>query len=396
MSVSVACGHLPANVGPSIEFTKIPPTNPGGPLTIGSIAGRVNGPHEGLKVVLYAKSGRWYVQPYADQPFTAIKPDSSWSSPTHLGTDYAALLVQPDYVPPMVIDNLPSVGGSVTAVGVTQGTPPLWQRPWFRSLVVMLAILVIVAYYRWRMREMARRLNLRFEERLGERTRIAQELHDTLLQGLLSISMQVHVAVDQLPDDTPARATLERVQQLMGQVIEEGRNTIRGLRSSIQSPHDLVTSFSQIPLELGENGANFRVIVEGASVPLRSAIRDEVYRIGREALMNAFRHSRARNINLHLAYAADRLQILVEDDGCGIDSQVLQSGRDGHWGLSGMRERAEKIGGNLKVMSRAGSGTEVVLQLPSHVAFESAASSLASKWLARFQRRDKERDLMPR
>src|ERR1700740_1200198 len=95
MSVCLACGRLPANMGPSIEFTKIPLTNPGGPLTMGSIAGRVNGPHEGLKVVLYAKSGRWYVQPYADQPFTAIKPDSSWSSPTHLGTDYAALLVQP-------------------------------------------------------------------------------------------------------------------------------------------------------------------------------------------------------------------------------------------------------------------------------------------------------------
>src|SRR5262249_10867027 len=102
VSACAACGHSPADVSPSVEFTGIPPTNPGGPLAMGSIAGRVTGSHEGLKVVLYARSGRWYVQPYLDQPFTDIKPDSSWSSPTHLGTDYAALLVQPDYVPPTV------------------------------------------------------------------------------------------------------------------------------------------------------------------------------------------------------------------------------------------------------------------------------------------------------
>jgi len=124
-------------------------------------------------------------------------------------------------------------------------------------------------------------------------------------------------------------------------------------------------------------------------VPLRPAIRDKVYRIGREALINTFHHSRARNINLHLAYAADRLQILVEDNGGGIDSRVLRSGRDRHWGLSGMRERAERIGGNLKVMSRAGNGTEVELHLPSHVAFESSRSSLASTLLAKIHQTGK-------
>lgn len=388
ISACVACGHSPADVNPSIIFTRIPRVNPGGPLSMGNIAGRVNGPHEGLKVVLYAKSGRWYVQPYADQPFTTIQPDSSWGSPTHLGTDYGAVLVRPGYVAPPVLDNLPSVGGGVIAVAVTEGTPAVWQRWWFRLLAGLLVAAAIVAFYRWRIRRMARQLSVRFEERLAERTRIAQELHDTLLQGLLSISMQIHVAADQLPDESPARATLDQVKGLMAQVIKEGRNTIRGLRSSIQSPNDLVTSFSQIPLELGDKGVNFRLIVEGASVALRPAIRDEVYRIGREALVNALRHSRARNINLHLEYAPDQLRIVLDDDGCGIDSQVLQSGRDGHWGLSGMRERADNIGGKLRIMSRVGGGTDVELRLDSHLAFESAPASLTSKLAAKLQQRE--------
>ena len=271
--------------------------------------------------------------------------------------------------------------------------PALWQTLWFQLTCVLTVGLAVLLVYRLRMRRLTELLNVRFEERLAERTRIAQELHDTLLQGLLSMSMHLHVALDQLPEDSPARATLNRVMQLMGPVIEEGRNTIRGLRSSIQDPNDLITSFSQIPLGLGEGGVNFRLIVEGASVPLRPAIRDEVYRIGREALVNAFRHSRARNISLHLEYAAGHLRILVEDDGCGIDSQVLHSGRNGHWGLTGMHERAEGIGGNLKVMSRARAGTEVELHLPGQVAFESEPTSLASKWIARFH---KQKELTPR
>src|SRR5215475_10978787 len=133
---AAGCASTPAEPTLSINFTSIPAANPGGPLTTGSIAGRVNGPHDGLKLVLYAKSRRWYVQPYADQPFTAIKPDSSWGSPTHLGTDYAALLVQPEYVPPPVMDVIPNAGGPVLAVAVTEGTPPVWRRWWFRLLLI--------------------------------------------------------------------------------------------------------------------------------------------------------------------------------------------------------------------------------------------------------------------
>jgi signal transduction histidine kinase len=393
VSACIGCGHLSANGGPSIQFTSIPPVNPGGPVAMGSIAGRVNGPFQGFRVVLYARSGRWYVQPYADQPFTTIRSDSSWSSATHLGTHYAALLVQPDYVPPVVIDNLPVVGRGIAAVSVIEGTPPLWQRGWFRLLAALIAASAVLAFYRWRMRAMARQLNLRFEERLAERTRIAQELHDTLLQSLLSISMQLHVAADQLPDDSPSRATLNRLNQSMGQVIEEGQNTIQGLRSSIHNPDDLTISLSQIPRELGEGKIDFRLVVEGSPVPLRPAIRDEVYCIGREALMNAFRHSFACKISLRLEYAADCLRIVVEDDGCGIDSQVFESEYEGLSGLSGMQQRAHKLGGKLRVMSRPGVGTEVELRLPRHIAFESVPSRFTSKWVAKFRQQEKQKSL---
>jgi len=118
-------------------------------------------------------------------------------------------------------------------------------------------------------------------------------------------------------------------------------------------------------------------------LPLRSVISSDVYSIGREALVNAFRHSRPKNINLHVEYGPSQLRILVHDDGCGMEAQVAESGRDGHFGLSGMRERAERIGALLKVLSRPGNGTEVDLRVPGEIAFESSPKSSASKWLIR-------------
>jgi signal transduction histidine kinase len=228
------------------------------------------------------------------------------------------------------------------------------------------------------MRQLTSRLHLRFGERLAERTRIAQELHDTLLQGFLSASMQVHVATDSLPADSPAKPTLTRALQLMRQVIEEGRNAVRGLRSSDSLSLDLEVAFSRVQQEVVPHGSTqeiigFRVIVEGQQKPLHPLLRDDVYRIGREALINAFRHARARNIEVELKYSPSQLRILVRDDGCGIDPHILKSGRDGHWGLSGMRERAEQIGARLRVYTSVAMGTEVELSVPGHVAFQGHA-----------------------
>ena len=245
-----------------------------------------------------------------------------------------------------------------------------WQTTTFRLSVLLLFAGAVWAAYRVRMLQVARQMNLRFEERLAERTRIAQELHDTLLQGFVSVSMQLHVVADRLPADSPAKPLLTRVLDLTRRVIEEGRNAVRGLRSSISSSHDLEVAFSAMSEELAaDRKVDYRVIIEGRDRPLKPIIRDELYRIGREAVVNAFRHSEARTIELELEYASKGLRMLVTDDGRGIDGQVLQSGRDGHWGLSGMHERADRIGARLKVWSRAGGGTEIELSVPARVAF---------------------------
>lgn len=233
------------------------------------------------------------------------------------------------------------------------------------------------------MHQLTRRLNFRFEERLAERTRIAQELHDTLLQGFLSASMQVHVVADGLPADAPVKPMLTRTIQLMGQVIEEGRNAVRGLRSSHSASLDLEHSFSRIQQEFVQQEIDFRVIVEGQPRPLHPVLRDEAYRVGREALINAFRHARAKTIEIELKYSSSGLRILVRDDGCGIDPQILHSGRDGHWGLSGMRERADRIGARFHVFSSATADTEIQFSVPSHIAFQGQSDSRLLKWFAR-------------
>jgi signal transduction histidine kinase len=220
-------------------------------------------------------------------------------------------------------------------------------------------------------------------------------LHDTLLQGFLSASMQLQVADDQLPADSPAKPRIDRVLGLMGQVIEEGRNAVGGLRSNSTNSLRLEEAFSRVKQELAiQEQLEFRVVVEGRPRPLHPLIRDEVFYIGREALVNAFHHSRARRIEVEVEYLDNRLRILVSDDGDGIDPRVLQEGREGHWGLSGMRERAERIGARLKVRSRVSAGTEVELSVPASSAFKTETSR-PQRWYARLYRRETEEGLPP-
>jgi signal transduction histidine kinase len=375
---------------PSIEWTSVPKADKGGGTDLETISGRVTGARNEHRIVLYARSGAWYVQPYADQPFTTIQPSGTWTSATHLGTEYAALLVEPGYIPQTSTLELPGEGGGVVVVAVVEGTPPFWRTWWFRISLVLAALGVLFALYRFHLHQVRTKLNLRFEERLAERTRIAQDLHDTLLQGVVSASLQLHVANEHLPQDSPAKPIVGRVMELMGQVVEEGRDAVRGLRSTTENANDLETSLAEVGKQLATDGPrDYRVIVEGTQRQLRPIIRDEVYRIGREAVANAFRHSQANKIEVELEYSTKQLRLLVRDDGAGIDPNVLHSGRDGHWGLPGMRERAESIGARFRVWSRARAGTEVELSIPSHIAF---VEPPPSGWFARFRRGANTRD----
>lgn len=310
--------------------------------------------------------------------------DRRWSEPVAAREAVYTNLSPGSYRFRVIATNSEGLWNGAEAVVVFAIPPLFWQTWWFRLAALLVCLLVSVAWYRLRMRRFAAQLNERFEERLAERTRIAQELHDTLLQGFISASMQLHVAVDQLPEALPAKQRFSRVLQLMRQVIDEGRNAVRGLRSTSSDSLDLEQAFSRIRQELAiQDQIGFRIIVEGQPRSLHPVLRDEVYRIGREALINAFRHSQAKSIEIEVEYAAKHLRILVRDDGCGIDPQVLRTGRDGHYGLTSMRERAERIGAQLTVSSRAASGTEVQLSVPGHTAFESPPGGRLWRWFAK-------------
>lgn len=312
--------------------------------------------------------------------------DHKWSGPVSAGEAIYTNLSPGSYRFNVMASNSDGFWNSAVASVDFEITPALWQTWWFRLSGLLALVLAGLAFYRIRLLQLTKQLNLRFEERLAERTRIAQELHDTLLQGFLSASMQLDVVVDQVPESSPVRPRLVRVLDLMRQVIEEGRNALRGVRLSDNS-EDIAVALSTINQELNSGDETvFRVIVEGSPRAVRPIVRDEVYRIGREAVVNAFRHSRAKTITVEVSYLENQLRVLINDDGCGIDSEVLESGREGHWGLSGMRERAERIKARLKVRSRVGSGTEVELFVPAAVAFQ-VESNHSRNWFGKFSGR---------
>jgi signal transduction histidine kinase len=360
---------------PAVEVIEVPPAAEGGEFRLGTIAGRVSGAGNGQRIVLYARSGDWYVQPYADQPFTAIQPDSTWTSSTHLGTEYAALLVDAGYRPLARTPALPGVGGGVAAVTVTEGVPPWWKTRWFRVACFVVAVLGAASLHRHRLRQLARELDARSDERLEERTRIAQELYDTLLQGFMSASMRLHLAVDQLPEGSPDRARLDQALAVMGRATDEARRVLHGLRCTADDGEPLEGALGRLARDLGPDVvADYRVTVEGTPRRLHPIIRDEVYRLGREAVVNALRHARARSVLVEIAYAPGDLRMVVRDDGCGIDPGVLASS-EGDCGVPGMRKRADRIGARLRIRSQAGTGTEVELSVPEAVAFHTQAAS---------------------
>ncbi|MET0650863.1 MAG: histidine kinase [Pyrinomonadaceae bacterium] len=367
------CRGRQAGGAPSVEFSSVPMAEQGGTQKLDDIEGRVVGARDGRRIVLYARSGAWYVQPYADRPFTDIRPDSTWKNSTHLGTEYAALLVEEDYNPPAQIDELPKVGGGVVALTFVPGDVVFWKKGWFRASAGLLLALALMALYRYRLRRLTRHLNLRFEERLAERTRIAQEIHDTFLQDVISVSMQLHVVVDGLPADSHARAPLGHIHRLMGRVIEEGRNTLKGLRFDEGATPELAEAFSLVAREFGPaKRIDYRVTVEGRPRPLHPLISDDVYRIGRDALARAFEHPGTGNVEVRLEYGRRRLRVKVRSEGEAGAKHIPTAGRGG---FEELKERAERMGGRFKVRGRTATGTELELSVPADVAFRTEHST---------------------
>jgi len=267
--------------------------------------------------------------------------------------------------------------------------PAYYQTAWFRVSCVAAFLGLLWALYRYRLRQIAQQFNFRLEERVNERTRIARELHDTLLQSFQGLMLRFQVAHDELPGRPgEARKTLENALDQAAQAITEGRDAVQGLRSSTVETNDLAQAIGSLGEELaGDETSSNRVEsfvdVEGTPRNVHPILRDEIYRIAGEALRNAFRHAQARRIEVTIWYGARQFRLRVRDDGKGIDPEVLEEqGRAGHWGLAGMRERAELIGGQLEIWSQRESGTQVELSIPASLAY-GASPARHFRWFAK-------------
>ena len=268
-------------------------------------------------------------------------------------------------------------------------TPPWYKTNLFRAGAAALLLALLWAAYQYRIRQVQHAFEATLEARVGERTRIARELHDTLLQAFHGLLLRFQTASYLLPDrPTEAKEKLDGAIAYAAKAITEGRDAVQGLRASTVERNDLPVAIRTVGDELATDAsANpppaFRVGVEGQPRDLHPILRDEIYKIAAEALRNAFRHAQAGLVEVEIRYDDDEFRLRVRDDGKGIDSEVLAAqGIEGHYGLRGMPERAALIGGSLTVWSEVGSGTEVELRLPAGTVY--ATSARRSWWSRRF------------
>jgi ligand-binding sensor domain-containing protein/signal transduction histidine kinase len=256
--------------------------------------------------------------------------------------------------------------------------PTLWQTWWFQLGCVVCAGLATWGMHRLRMRRLTQMLKVGFEERLAERTRIARELHDTLLQSFLGVLIKFAVVARMVRDRPDVQKALAAVIEQARQAIAEGRDAVQGLRSSALADHDLAQAISLLGDELAthrsdNHSPDFQVQVTGTPRELAPILRDDVYRIAGEAVRNAFEHAQAARIGVEIRYDPRQLRLRVRDDGKGVDPEVLRSGaRAGHYGLLGLRERAKLVGGKVTVWSDR-FGTEIELTIPASVVYASAS-----------------------
>jgi signal transduction histidine kinase len=248
--------------------------------------------------------------------------------------------------------------------------PTFWQTWVFKGLVGLAALGALWLVYRLRVRQVSERLRARMEERLGERERIARELHDTLLQGVQGLMLKLQSFVEQMPAGQPTRRLMEQALDRADEVLAEGRARVRNLRTA-QARSDLPEVIAAAIGRLRfEPGAEANMHVEGELRPLHPVVLDEVAGVANEALFNAFRHGNAEHVIVEICYERSQLVVRIRDDGVGIEPVVLErGGREGHFGLAGMRERAEKVRGQLSIRTYPGAGAEVALSVPSGIAY---------------------------
>lgn len=261
--------------------------------------------------------------------------------------------------------------------------PAWWNTWWFRTAYGLVALLIVWSAYRYRMRQIAEQFSIRIDAQVNERMRIARDLHDTLLQSFQGAAFQFQAARRLLLRNADnAMEVVDGAIHAAEEGITEGRAAIQDLRPEAASQRDLLELLRAAGHELGEthrgdgNVPTFSVIVEGKQRDLSLVFQDEIYRISREAIRNAFTHAVASHIEVEIRYDQNQLRLRFRDDGRGIDPEVLEAGgRSGHFGIPGMRERAQQIGSRLDFWSEKGAGTEVQLAVPAAMAYQKRRST---------------------
>jgi ligand-binding sensor domain-containing protein len=261
--------------------------------------------------------------------------------------------------------------------------PPWWGTWWFTVISITLLLLFVLSAYLYRSHQIALQFALRLEERVNERTRLARELHDTLLQTIQSSKM---VADDALSEETTLngmRVTMKNLSKWLGQATEEGRAALDSLRHPATQGHDLLDALQRVAQEFETSSStkiDFSVV--GTIRKMNPNLLEEVYRIVCEGIRNACLHSEGSQISIEIRYATD-LILRVGDNGKGFSPEVAAEGKQGHFGLQGMKERATKIGGEFNLLTSA-SGTQITLRIPGSLVFNEADLG-ASNLLARLQ-----------
>src|SRR6202161_2429737 len=256
--------------------------------------------------------------------------------------------------------------------------PAWYQTNWFRVACAATLLMLLYLLYQLRLRRLHHQFSIGLEARVDERTRIARELHDTLLQSFQGLLLVFQSISNLLPAGSDeAKQGMEGALDRADEAISEGRDAITDIRATTLASRDLEKSITALMTNLSEelaasNGRSvtFRVLVEGVPRTVRPTLQDEIYRIVRESLRNAFRHAQAGHIETEIMYG-ESLRLRFRDDGKGMDPSVVQrGGRSGHWGLPGIHERSKQIGAQLAVWSELGAGTEVELNIPGSIAYE--------------------------
>lgn len=269
--------------------------------------------------------------------------------------------------------------------------PAYYQTTWFRVSAVVVFLLALGGLYQLRLRQVARQVRVRMEERLEERERIARDLHDTLLQSVQGLILMFQAATKQMPADAPTRDSLVKTLHHADQILAEGRDRVRSLRAAIPSA-GLPAAFQRVVDETPQGSeAAFQTVVEGVVLELHPMVLEEAYCVGREAIINALTHSNGLHVEVEITYDSRQFRLRVRDDGRGIDAKILEEGgRRDHWGLQGMSERAERIGAQLKVWSSPETGTEIELTVPGATAYQAARKRSKRFWFGRSSETDGE------